>query len=80
MTDSHPLKIARLDDASRIEFGPLVFHHLLVADGDTPVRTGIQTSSYESTRIQQRTEPPLESCAFLIRGHALPDRELPARS
>ena len=44
MTASHPLKIAKLDQASRIEFGPLAFYHPLVADGDTPVRTGIQTS------------------------------------
>jgi len=42
---THPLKIARLADASRLEFGPLAFYHPLVADGDTPVRTGIQTSA-----------------------------------
>ena len=42
---THPLKIARLDSASRVEFGPLAFYHPLVADGDTPVRTGIQTSA-----------------------------------
>ncbi len=42
---THPLKIARLADASRVEFGPLAYYHPLVADGDTPVRTGIQTSA-----------------------------------
>jgi quercetin dioxygenase-like cupin family protein len=46
MTDaSHPLKIGKLADATRVEFGPLAFYHPLVADGDTPVRTGIQTSA-----------------------------------
>ena len=45
MTASHPLKIAKLEDAARVEFGPLSFYHPLVADGDTPVRTGIQTSA-----------------------------------
>src|ERR1700758_2935122 len=45
MTAPHPLKIAKLADASRVEFGPLAFYHPLVADGDTPVRTGIRTSA-----------------------------------
>jgi mannose-6-phosphate isomerase-like protein (cupin superfamily) len=45
MAASHPLKIARLADAARVEFGPFAFYHPLVADGDTPVRTGIQTSA-----------------------------------
>jgi mannose-6-phosphate isomerase-like protein (cupin superfamily) len=45
MAASHPLKIARLAGAARVEFGPLAFYHPLVADGDTPVRTGIQTSA-----------------------------------
>jgi len=38
-------KVRKLADASRVEFGPLAFYHPLVADGDTPVRTGIQTSA-----------------------------------
>jgi mannose-6-phosphate isomerase-like protein (cupin superfamily) len=38
-------KVRRLADASRVEFGPLAFYHPLIADGDTPVRTGIQTSA-----------------------------------
>lgn len=45
MAVAHSLKIAKLDNASRVEFGPLAFYHPLVADGDTPVRTGIQTSA-----------------------------------
>ena len=42
---THPLKIAKLADAPRVEFGSLAYYHPLVADGDTPVRTGIQTSA-----------------------------------
>ena len=38
-------KVRKLADASRVEFGPLAFYHPLIADGDTPVRTGIQTSA-----------------------------------
>ncbi|MBM3647155.1 MAG: cupin domain-containing protein [Alphaproteobacteria bacterium] len=38
-------RIRRLAEANRVEFGPLAFYHPLVADGDTPVRTGIQTSA-----------------------------------
>lgn len=45
MATPHPLKIGKVDDARRIEFGPLAHYHPLVADGDTPVRTGIQTSA-----------------------------------
>ena len=44
MTLQQP-KIRKLADANRVEFGPLAFYHPLVADGDTPVRTGIQTSA-----------------------------------
>ena len=44
-TTLQALKIRKLADASRVEFGPLAFYHPLVADGDTPVRTGIQTSA-----------------------------------
>ena len=46
MTDQlETLKLKKLADAERVEFGPLAFYHPLVADGDTPVRTGIQTSA-----------------------------------
>ncbi len=44
-TTLQTLKIAKLADASRVEFGPLAFYNPLIADGDTPVRTGIQTSA-----------------------------------
>ena len=39
------LKLKKLIDAPRVEFGPLAHYNPLVADGDTPVRTGIQTSA-----------------------------------
>jgi mannose-6-phosphate isomerase-like protein (cupin superfamily) len=44
-TTLQELKVRKLTEAGRIEFGPLAFYHPLVADGDTPVRTGIQTSA-----------------------------------
>ena len=36
------LKIRKLDEAEEVDFGPLSSYHPLVADGDTPVRTGVQ--------------------------------------
>ena len=46
MTDQlETLKLKTLADAERVEFGPLAFYHPLVADGDTPLRTGIQTTA-----------------------------------
>jgi len=38
-------RLKKLADAPRIEFGPLAHYHPLVADDDTPLRTGIQTSA-----------------------------------
>ena len=65
---THPLKIARLADASRVEFGPLSFYHPLVADGDTPVRTGIQTANpgYQATMHWH----PYTELLFIIEGEA----------
>lgn len=37
-------KLSRLSDSSRVEYGPLAHYFPLVADGETPVRTGIQVS------------------------------------
>ena len=67
-TTPHPLKIARLADASRVEFGPLAFYNPLVADGDTPVRTGIQTSApgYEAPMHWH----PYTELLFIIDGEA----------
>ena len=67
-TAPHPLKIAKLADAARVEFGPLAFYHPLVADGDTPVRTGIQTSApgYEAPMHFH----PYTELLFIIEGEA----------
>jgi hypothetical protein len=45
MAQLHTLKVGKLADSSRFEYGPMAFYHPLIADGDTPVRTGIQTSA-----------------------------------
>jgi mannose-6-phosphate isomerase-like protein (cupin superfamily) len=65
---THPLKIAKLADASRVEFGPLSFYHPLVADGDTPVRTGIQSAApgYQATMHWH----PYTELLFIIEGEA----------
>ena len=68
MTASHPLKIAKLDEASRVEFGPLAFYHPLVADGDTPVRTGIQTSA--PGYVAPMHWHPYTELLFIIEGEA----------
>ena len=39
------LKLKKLADAPRVEYGPLAHYNPLLADVDTPVRTGIQTSA-----------------------------------
>ena len=61
-------KVRKLADASRVEFGPLAFYHPLVADGDTPVRTGIQTSApgYEAPMHFH----PYTELLFIIEGEA----------
>ena len=42
MTDQlETLKRKKLADAERVQYGPLAFYNPLVADADTPVRTGI---------------------------------------
>ena len=65
---THPLKIARLDEASRVEFGPLSFYHPLVADGDTPVRTGIQTTA--PGYVAPMHFHPYTELLFIIEGEA----------
>src|ERR1700753_2926344 len=66
MTASHPLQIAKLASAERVEFGPLSFYNPLVADGDTPVRTGIQTChpGYQATMHFH----PYTETLFIIEG------------
>ena len=65
---THPLKIAKLADSSRVEFGPLAFYHPLVADGDTPVRTGIQTSA--PGYVAPMHWHPYTELLFIIEGEA----------
>jgi quercetin dioxygenase-like cupin family protein len=38
------VKVAHLEEAERVSFGPLAHYRPLIADGDTPMRTGIQVS------------------------------------
>ena len=38
------LKVAHLDQADHVSFGDLAHYRPLIADGDTPMRTGIQVS------------------------------------
>ena len=61
-------KVRRLADASRVEFGPLAFYHPLIADGDTPVRTGIQTSA--PGYVAPMHWHPYVELLFIIEGEA----------
>ena len=38
------VKVALLEDADRVSFGDFAHYRPLIADGDTPMRTGIQVS------------------------------------
>ena len=38
------VKVAYLDKAETVSFGDLAHYRPLIADGDTPMRTGIQVS------------------------------------
>ncbi|HKK29485.1 MAG TPA: cupin domain-containing protein [Alphaproteobacteria bacterium] len=38
------MKVAKFEDADRVSFGDLAHYLPLIADGDTPMRTGIQVS------------------------------------
>src|SRR6202008_3390155 len=65
---THPLRMAKLADASRGEFGSISFYHPLVADGGTPGRTGIQTANpgYQATMHWH----PYTELLFIIEGEA----------
>lgn len=65
---THPLKIARLSQSERVEFGPLAHYHPLVAGGDTPVRTGIQTSA--PGYVAPMHFHPYTELLFIIEGEA----------
>ena len=61
-------KVRRLSESGRVEFGPLAFYHPLIADGDTPVRTGIQTSA--PGYVAPVHSHPYVELLFIIEGEA----------
>jgi mannose-6-phosphate isomerase-like protein (cupin superfamily) len=61
-------KIRKLAESSRVAFGPLAFYHPLIADGDTPVRTGIQTSA--PGYVAPMHFHPYVELLFIIEGEA----------
>ena len=61
-------KVRKLAEAGRVEFGPLAFYHPLIADGDTPVRTGIQTSA--PGYVTPMHWHPYVELLFIIEGEA----------
>ena len=64
----HTLKVARLADSSRFEYSPMAFYHPLIADGDAPVRTGIQTSA--PGYVTPMHWHPYVELLFIIEGEA----------
>ena len=42
------LKVRKLAEAEEVDFGPFSSYHPLVADGDTPVRTGIRFANRDT--------------------------------
>src|SRR6266702_9004531 len=64
----HTLKLGKLADSSRFEHGPMAFYHPLIADGDTPVRTGIQASA--PGYVAPMHWHPYVELLFIIEGEA----------
>jgi mannose-6-phosphate isomerase-like protein (cupin superfamily) len=64
----HTLKVGKLADSSRFEYGPMAFYHPLITDGDTPVRTGIQTSA--PGYVTPMHWHPYVELLFIIEGEA----------
>lgn len=63
---SHTLKLSRLSESKRVEYGPLAHYFPLVADGETPVRTGIQVS--EPGYVAPMHWHPYEEILFVVEG------------
>jgi len=61
-------KIARLGTADRVEFGELAHYRPLMADGTTPVRTGIQIS--EPGYVAPMHSHPYVEMLFILEGTA----------
>ena len=71
MTVEHLLggaKIATLESAERVEFGALAHYRPLMADGTTPVRTGIQVS--EPGYVAPMHSHPYVEMLFILEGAA----------
>lgn len=68
MDDLTEAKIARLQEAVRIDFGPGAFYQPLIGDGDTSIRTGIQTCA-PGYIAPMHSHPYLE-LLFIIEGEA----------
>lgn len=61
-------KIATLESAEHVDFGPLAHYRPLMADGSTPVRTGIQIS--EPGYIAPMHSHPYVEMLFILEGAA----------
>jgi quercetin dioxygenase-like cupin family protein len=61
-------KFALLDNAERVDFGPLSYYRPLLADGTTPVRTGIQAA--EPGYVAPMHSHPYTEILFIIEGEA----------
>ena len=61
-------KIATLESAERVEFGPLAHYRPLMADGTTPVRTGVQIS--EPGYVAPMHSHPYVEMLYILEGEA----------
>lgn len=62
------VKIARLEQAGRVEFSELAHYRPLLADGTTPVRTGIQVS--EPGYVAAMHSHPYTEMLMILEGEA----------
>lgn len=62
------VKVAYLDKAETVSFGDLANYHPLIADGDTPMRTGIQVS--EPGYVAPEHSHPYWEMLLILEGEA----------
>ena len=62
------LKVARLGARERRAFGPISFYDPLMADGDTPIFTGVQTA--EPGYVTEWHSHPYVEMLFVLEGQA----------
>lgn len=67
-TQTATAKVGRLAKVKPVSFGPLSHYHLLVGDGETPIRTGIQTAQ-PGYQAPMHSHPYVE-LLFIIEGKA----------